>query len=282
MRTYTSFILFEEVLDFTPQVDSTLYQFVQDVTNPRVRVLKNDCGTTVGRIIPVTYEIEGLTELSNDTIITKTRIDTLLSSGTYFVAVRDLYTCVVDQGVCQRCYEGTYIDMAVPETSATVRLVPEYNYQTDVFVSNGVQLIYTLTESPNDYEKVLVIIDGVILMSGYTITDLTLTMTVAPVFGKNIVVKYYKTTAQPFVGWLSLTYSGAVLGMKPLPTQPLHIRPSLAQSLYSDEELNIMQSQLGKYPLVPSDSLAYAGSIHDRLERALYISMLYGIYSNAI
>lgn len=282
MRTYSSFLLFEEVLDFVPQTDTGLYLFTQDVIKPKVRVVEADCGTTVGRVIPVNYEIEGLIELATDIIINKTRIDTLLTAGTYFVAVRDLYSCVSSQGICQRCYQGTYIDTTAPALSATVRLLPEYNYQTDVLVGTGSQTIYTLTEDPADYEKVLVIINGTIQLAGYTIVGTTLTMSVAPAFGTDVVVKFYKTTAQPFVGWLSQTYSGAVLGMKPLPTQLLHIRPSLAESLYSEEELHIMFGKLQNYPLIPSDSLNYTETIHNKLERAIYISMLYGVYSNVI
>lgn len=281
MRTYSNFLLFEEVLDFAPQVDQKLYQFVQDVIRPRVRVVSTDCGTTVGTSIDVNYEIEGLIELATDDVLDKARITTLLTAGTYSVAVRNLYSCVAENGICSRCYQGTYIDMATPAVDSTIRLEPEYNYQTEVFIADGTHTDFVLTEPDTEYTKVLVLIDGVILSSGYTIANMTLSFTVAPANTKHIVVKYYKVTAQPFVGWLSNTYSGALLGMRPLSAQLLHIRPSLAQSLYNDEELNIMKQQLENYKFIPSDSMSYIENIHDKLERAIFISMLYGIFSNA-
>lgn len=280
MRTYSNFLLFEEVLDFAPQSDTTLYQFIQDMTRPAVRVVSADCQTTVGTMVPMSYEIEGLIELATDATITKTRIDTILATGTYSVAVRDLYSCVSPSGICVRCYQGTYIDKDVPAINDMVHLLPEYNYQTDVVLCNGIKKVFTLTETSADYEKALVLINGVIQTTGYSISGTTLTMAVAPVNGTHIVIKFYKTTTQPFVGWLANSYSGSLLGMKPLPTQPLHIRPSLAQSLYSDEQLNIMALRLQNYKFIPSDSLQYVENIHDKLEKAIYIGMLYGIFSN--
>lgn len=281
MRTYSGFLLFEEVLDFAPSVDPKLYQFIWDVTNPRVKIISADCLTTAGTRVNVNYEIEGLIELATNVTITKTRIDTLLAAGTYTTSIRTLYSCVAIGGVCTRCYQGTYLGLTVLALGTTTRLMSDYNYQTDVFSCNGTTVAFTLTELSADYFKALVIIDGAILSSGYTIVGTTLTMSVAPALGKHIVVRFYKHTAQPFVGFLANTYSGALLGMKPLPTQNLNIRPSLAQSLYADEELNIMKHQLTGYKLIPSDMIGYIDTIHDKLEKAVYISMLYGIFSNA-
>lgn len=281
MRTYSAFLLFEEVLDFAPQGDIKLYQFIKDVINPRVKVISANCLTTTGSTVNVTYEIEGLIELSTNVPITRARIDVLLAAGTYFTSTRALYSCVATGGICTRCYNGTYLDMTTPTVGSTIRLMAEYNYLIDVFTCNGVLTTYTLTEPTANYTKALVIIDGVIQTSGYTIVNQTLTMSVAPTLGKHIVVRYYHTTAQPYVGLLSTTYSGALLGMKPLPTQLLNIRPSLAQTLYTEEELNIMRAQLSTYKLIPTDMIEYISTIHDKFEKAIYISMLYGIFSNA-
>lgn len=282
MRTYSGFILFEEVLDFAPTTDPTLYQFVQDVIRPRVRVLTDDCLTKIGKQIDVNYEIEGWTELATDVIINKARIDTLLANSIYKVAIRNLNSCTQVNGICRKCFAGTYIDAAIPDIGQFIRLEPEYNYQTDVVQGNGYLTVFGLTENPEDYTKTIVIINGITQTSGYTISGTTLTMNVAPSINTNVVIRYYKTTAQPYVGYLAESYTGSLMGMRGLPTQTINIRPSLAQSLFSEEALNIVTTHLRitYKDYITDDYSNYIESIADKLERAIYIAMLYGLYAN--
>lgn len=281
MRTYSGFLLFEDVLDFCPNTSPDLFQFVQNVIRPRVLVVEEDCFTTIGKVISVNYEIEGLKELSTDTVINKARIDTLLTAGTYTVAVRNLFSCITPTGICRKCYAGTYIDQTAPAVGAYVRLEPEYSYQTDVLIGNGTKSVFTLTESPADYSKAIVIINGVIQTTGYTISDTTITLSVAPALNSNVVVKFYVISSQPFVGFLARTFTGSLLGLRALPTQTINIRPSLAQTLFTEEELTIVKNTLiSKHKTITRNYVDYIDTIEDKLEKAIYLGMLYGLYSN--
>jgi hypothetical protein len=282
MRTYSSFLLLEDVLDYLDTSNTTLYNFCLNVIRPIVKVTLDDCGTKIGKNIDVNFEIEGLIELATGLTLSQSRITTLLSNGQYKVAVRDLHSCVGTEGICHSCYKGTYIDMPLPNINDFIRLEPDYNYQTDVIRGDGANTSFSLTESPDDYDKALVLIGGIIQNSGYTIIDTTITFTSPPIFGVNNVVKFYRTTTQPFVGYLAQTYSGALLGMKPLPTQLIHVRPSLLQKnitsndfLYVEEEMKRVYA--GKIDQTYFD---YFDRIADPLERALYIAVLHGLYAN--
>lgn len=281
MRTYSSFLLFEEVLDFAPTDNGDLFLFVQRVIKPRVLVIEENCFTKIGKNVEVNYEIEGLVELATDTVINKVRIDSLLAGGIYRVAVRNLHSCITDTGICRRCYGGTYIDQVAPSVTSYVNLETEYNYQTDVFKGDSVKTAFELSEKAIDYNKLLIIVDGIIQVSGYTVTNDILEMAVSPIIGTNVVAKFIKITAQPFMGYLSQTYSGSLMGLKSLPTQTINIRPSLAQSLFTDQELEAARQTLAtNYKTVTRNYIEYIDTIQNKLEKAIYISVLYGLYSN--
>ena len=281
MRNYSSFLLLEDVLDYVPQDNQALYQFAQNVTRPRVKVVEEDCLTKVGRVVTINYEIEGLIELATDLSISLTRITTLLAAGTYTVAVRDLHSCVSVDGICRKCYKGTYVDQTAPAVNAFVKLEPEYNYQTDVFAGDGSRKKFTLSEPAGNYTKILVFIQGVLQTSGYSVANDEIILTAAPSSGIHVVVKFYTITTQPFVGYLAESYTGSLLGMKPLPTQTIHVRPSLAQTLISEEELEIMKAELiNNYKTITRNYVEYIDKVDDKLEKAIYLSMLYGLYSN--
>jgi hypothetical protein len=281
MRTYSSFLLFEDVLDYCPQDNTTLYQFVQRFTKPRVLIVEEDCLTKVGKSTEINYEIEGLHELATDVVIDKARIETLLGQGIYHVAVRNLFSCVTKTGVCRKCYGGTYIDITAPTVGQYTLLQPEYNYQTDVIIGDGAKMTFDLSQPSTEYTKALIIANGVIQTTGYTISGSTLTATVAPANGAHVVVKFYVITAQPFVGFLARTYTGALLGLQPLQTETLNIRPSLLQTLLTEEEIEIVKTELARsYKVVTSNYVDYIDSIDDKLEKSIYLGMLYGLYSN--
>lgn len=281
MRTYSGFLLLEDVLDYLPASNGTLYNFAKSILNPVVTVVSEDCGTTLGKIIEINYEVEGRIELSTGNPITETRILNLLALGIYKIAIRSLDSCVALNGVCRTCYHGTFLDLTSPAIGTKTKIVPEYNYQTDVARGDGVKTVFDLTEDPANYTKVLVIQNGVIMLSGYIISGLTITLTVPPALGVNIVIHYYKNTAQPFMGYLANTYSGSLLGLKALPTQAVHLRPSLFHIVLSDVQIDLAKEELNTaYPLVTAPYIDYIGHVKDKLEKSLYIAVLYGLYSN--
>jgi hypothetical protein len=282
MRTYSGFLLFEDVLDYISSTNTTIYNFALNVIKPIVTVVTSDCGTKIGRNIDVNFEIEGLIELATGLTISAARITSILSSGTYKIAVRDLHACVATTGICQSCFKGTYIDKPIPDIGSIVRLEPDYNYQTDVLVGNGVTTTFTLSESSANYIKAIVIINGVIQWSGYSIADTLLTFTSPLGFDTHAVIRFHKNTTQPFIGYLAQTYSGALMGLKALPTQLLHIRPSLLQSSFTDTEFMVVQQELKTVynDIIDPSYFDYLDKITDPLEKAIYISVLHGLYAN--
>lgn len=281
MRTYSGFLLFENLLDFIPTTNSSLYGFGKFVLSPRVPIVQEDCGTTVGTIIDLNYDHEGELELATDLTLTKARIDTLLAAGTYSIVVRSTHSCTSIGGVCQKCYAGTYIDQSIPPVGSTVEITPLYNYQTDVLRGTGTLSYFPLTESPESYIKALVIKNGLIVTSGVVISGNSLTVTPALPLNSNLVVKYYKITTQPFMGFLSKTYSGSLLGIKELPTEALPLRTSLFQSIIDTSKLTLMEGELKTFPLIPDSYKSYSPKISNKLERALYILSLYALFSNS-
>jgi hypothetical protein len=281
MRTYSGFLLLEDILDFLPNNNTSIVSFANDVISPVVLVPEADCLTKVGTQVNINYEIEGRVELATNEIITKTRIDTLLGQGIYKVSTRHSHSCTSTGGICQTCYAATFMTKPLPVVGSKVKVPAEYNYQTDVIIGDGLEDTFTLTETSTAYDYVHVIIDGTIQTTGYTITDATLVMSTAPLYNTTVVVRFYRITGQPFLGYLSDTYSGALLGMKPLPTQPLNIRPSLIHRSLSDDKIGSVKRELqSTYKLIPPSYFEYVDKIPDKLERSLYLVVLYGIYAN--
>jgi hypothetical protein len=280
MRETSTFLIMEDLLDYIPASNGDLYQFCQEVIKPRVTMRSVDCKTAIGKSVLVNFRNEGLIELATDLPLTSVRLGELIALGNKFVAVRDTYSCTSPNGICQKCYVGTYVNRVAPAVGATIRLDPEYNYKTDLFIGNNLRSVFTLSQTPSQYTEVLVYFDGVIQNSGYTITGSTLTFNTAPALNVVIVVKFLKSLTQPFIGWLAQTYTGDLLGMELLVTDVLHIRPSLAQTLYTDEEFGLALRQLELYKSITSNYLDYAENIHDRLEKAIYIAILYSLYAN--
>lgn len=273
--------MFEDLLDNIPTTNIQLSQLGKDITQPPVVVKSNDCFTTVGKLINLTYGVEGFIELATDAAITKTRIETLLLQGIYTTTIRHLYNCVQPGGICQKCYTGTYLDQAAPVINSVVRIIPEYNYQTNIWIGDGATTTFQLSEDSSAYTKVLIFINGILQLSGFTTSGTTLTASVAPTLGQIVNIKFYKLTTRPYISYIAETYTGALLGMKQLTTSLINVRPSLLQSSLSDANLSMMRKELEKsYPTIPSLYLDYVDAIHDILERAIYLIVLYSLYDN--
>lgn len=280
MRTYSGFLILEDLFNYIPTTNQTMYQFSDFVMRPKVNVVETDCLTKIGEIVPTTYEIEGEVELATDMTLTKARLDFLLGQGQYTIALRNSHSCVSQGGICSKCYHGTYIDQPFPAVNTPVIMDNSYDYQTDVLQGDGSTKNFTLTQTPDLYDKILLIFMGMIVTTGFTITGTTLTLDTAPPLNSNLVVRYYKHTTQPFMGYLAKSYSGSLLGMSVLPTDNLHLRSGLMQQLLGDSQLEIVKQQLEAYKIVTSPYINYIDTIKDKLEKALYLLAIYGIFAN--
>lgn len=282
-RTYSNFLLFEDVLDTLASSTGIMSQAVRLLLNPMATVVMEDCSTYLGSIVDTSFELEGLTYITTGDVLTHQSISDLLRAGKYKVGVRDLSTCVAHQagGICRKCYEGTLIGSTAPAVGSTVTIPSMLIYQTDVLVGDGYTATFDLTETSDDWYDVKVINNGVIQDSStYTLDYDTITLNTAPSSGNVYVVHYLKQNSDPFLGYIAKTYSGALLGMQPLPTIKPMLREALYEALFSDNYLGLLVEELKPLKAIPSTYMDYLEQIHGRMEKVLLTLYLYALYSN--
>lgn len=285
MRTYASFLLFEDLLDNLPAGAPLLTQMAKALISPRVNLVSEDCGTLLGTVEETTFSLEGKVELSTDLPLTRTRIEQILSQGKYKTAIRNLHSCTAPGGICKKCFEATYSTYTGELVVGQPVTVPSsLNYQSDVIVADGVNTSYSLTQTDDDFYSVIVVHDGQVIPPseytlGYDFIEFgpSLSMAVNTVY----VVHFYIENSEPLLGYIAKTYTGGLLGMTPLPALRTPIRESLYQTLISDSMLLNMASQLKPFrPLIPTTYMDYMERIHDRLEKALFILYLFAVFGN--
>lgn len=279
MRFYSGFLLLEDVYDNLPTTMTEINTFADSIFNPTLLVVSEDCQTQLGTLEKVDYIIEGKTELATGSIISKTRINDLLSVGTYTVATRDIRSCIQIGGICQACYVASFPLEPVPNVNDRVKVQSYYTVSTDVFICNGITNVYTLSLTPFDYTQLFIYNNGVLQM-GYTVVDTTLTMPSTLPINEILTVHYVATSVKPFFGYVARSYTGGLLGIKALPTESLIVRPSLVYSLISEGQINRIKSLLQSFNTIESTYYRFIDAIPDNLEKALYMIMLYGIYGN--
>ena len=280
MRTYSNFLIFEDFLDYLPDSSTLLYHAADSIINPQVQVVEHDCGTLLGAKISLDYESEGLIESSTLNPLTQSRINYLLSQGTYSTFVRKTSHCTSEKGICQVCFQGTFPDLPVPAINDLVTLDALFNKYTDVIVGNGASKNFPLSKNPSDFEKVLVIRNGVLMTSGFSFQDDHMIFNVAPTLGTRTIVRFYELQTSSLLGFFTKTYSGGLLGIAELPTSDLIVRQSLLEDFLSDSFLDTMLNELSTISTVPSQYLDYCKEIHSKLEKALYIIYLYSVYDS--
>lgn len=280
MRSFSNFLLFEDVLSNLP-VDSTLLTSVaSSIISPSIKVVEEDCGTLLGTFEETNFEKEGLIELATGDMLSRARITELISLSHYKVATRNLHSCISKDGICRKCFAASYLTKIAPDVNTQVRLESLLTYQNEIIAGDNTTNVKTLSLDKSEYDEVVVIKDGVILTSGYSILGNKITFTTTPTYSDVYVIRYYVETSEPLQGYLARSYSGDLLGMKPLPTLPTLVRESLYTSILPDGILSVMELELHQYKAIPSTYLDYISTIHDRLEKALFIIYLYAIFSN--
>ena len=280
MRTYSNFLLFEDILSNLPPNSVFLSSIANSLISPAVKIIEEDCGTLLGDLVPLDFEKEGHVELATGDNLTRTRISQILTSGIYKVSLRSMHSCISKGGVCKKCYEASYLDKTAPAINTQVNLESSLNYQTDVIIGNGYSSDYELTQSEEDFDKVIVFKEGVIQSAGYGIIDNRIYFPTEIDPTDIYTIQFYKTTSEPLQGYMARSYSGDLLGMKPLPTLPTIIQESLYSQVIPDSILAIMVNELAPYKAIPSTFLEYIDKIHDKLEKALFILYIYAIFSN--
>jgi hypothetical protein len=285
-RTYANFLLFEDVLDNIPNSSPIMTQAVDMLVNPQTRIVNEDCGTLLGSVLDTSLELEGLTEVATGDPLTYSRIVTLLGQGKYKTRVRSLNTCLshTNGGICRKCYEATFLGSTAPEVDKLVTMASSLIYQSDVLLGDGFDTEFTLSQTEDDWYDVIVVNQGAVVdPSTYTLGFDTITFNDPP--SSNIVaglhvVHFFKQNTEPFLGYISKTYSGALLGMQALPTLKPLLRESIYESLFSDSFVSMLMDETAKFKAIPSTYMAYLDKVHGKMEKVLLAIYLFAIYGN--
>ena len=293
-RTYANFILFENVLDtLVHSQDPIVVQYLSNLLNPVVKIVENDCGTLLGESRETSYELEGLVETATGDRLTATRITSILNSGKYYTNLRTLGTCLshTKGGICRKCYSasvpGSYdiaFNIYPPVLGSVVTVQSQMPYQTDIIQGDGLKTTFILSQNPDQYYSVYFVNQDHFydLPSGSSINGNTLTFSSPPPAGNagRYVIHFYDKSAQPFQGYISQTYSGALLGMKPLRTTALMMRKSIYEDQFSDSSVGLLLDVVSKIKTIPDTHLEFINRIHPKLEKIIFSLFLYAIFSN--
>lgn len=281
VRSYSGLLLLETLFDSVPTSNADLTTLCNNVFSPFVLISEEDCGTMLGENSPVNYELEGKVELSTGEVISRDRIETLLTNGKYFVPTRSLSTCVSKEGVCKSCYSASRQKDPEVEVGSYIQIFPEYQVAADTtsVIEGDTQI--SLSQDIDMYDRLYVYYKGVLLSNdSYTISGTTLKF-VNPIMGSGqILTRFTTITRAPFLAWLADTYSGAMLGLKALPSPKLPIRKRLLSGLIPMSMVELLATQASKVPSIPLDSISYLDNITDPLEKALFVIALLSVYLN--
>ena len=279
MRTYSNFLLFEEILLDLPTTSPVLVNAFQSLLSPYIDIVEEDCGTLLGENVDISFAIEGLIELATGIPLTHSRIIQLMTSGASSVAIRTQHSCNSVGGLCRQCYLSNIINRGnTVNVEERIPISPMYYYQTDIIPGDG-STTYPLTEIAQNYDALVVVQNGSIIPSS-TYTVFNDNIILGSVTSDPFLVYFVKISANPFLGYISNTYSGSLLGLSPLPTEQLLIKESLYLPLLNEGFLRILQREIENFKDIPYNMLQYVGSISDPMERALYIFYLYAIYGS--
>ena len=141
----------------------------------------------------------------------------------------------------------------------------------------------TLSFTPDQYDSAILFKNGTFLNpSAYTISGNIITFT-NPLTGDpgssyaTITIQYIVVSTVPFVNWLAETYSGALVGLDPLPRPLLSLPKLLLSSLVPSYNVESLALLLMNSPLTPVAVKQYLPNINDPLEKAVLVSLLNAI-----
>lgn len=279
-RNYSNFLMFEGVLENSTTNTSALSTLKKSVLTPQVSIVEGDCGTLLGNLTELTFNKEGSISLEDGNVaLTRNMILSKFSSGQYFIKLRSSSTCISQDGVCQSCYYGSNIHTTPPTIGTLVQIPPVYEIVSEVIAGDGSTLTFPLTTDSSLYDYFLIVLDGVVVASGVTLLDGSLVFDTAPVLGSKYIIRHFRSSSLPLLGYFAKTYSGSLLGVKSMDTPRLPMRESLYLKAIDDGVLKMAVEEVKKIRGVPTTYLEYLSSVPSKLEQALlalYLNAVYG------
>ena len=280
-RSYSNLIVMESIFDSIPTSDGDVLSLASSVFEPFVQVVSDDCGTTLGQIVDVNFELEGKVELSTNQVFSYARISQLLAAGVYKTSVRELGSCIESGGICRRCYHASRQYDPIPNIGDVVKILPEYVTYTETLSTRSGDKVLPITQAKSLYDRIYVYYTGILLNPAvYTVTDTNITLSTTIPADGNVVVRYTSYIRAPYLFWLATTYSGSILGIKELPALGLVLRKRLLTSLLPLSVIELVSAKVADLKGVPSEVKEYLPGVEDPLEKALLAIAINSIYLN--
>lgn len=280
-RNFSNTLVFEAALDSIDNSDPILYNVAENVFKPVVRITEEDCQTLLGKNVPVSYRIEGEVEVSTGLVIDTARLNTLITSGSLFVDIRDLSTCIAENGVCRKCLGATYPRLTVPAINSFYKIAQEVRVDCSQLVLETGNNSLLLPYSINELDKIYVFEDGALIAeSEYTIVDKTITFNTTALSDTILVFKYAVLSNITYYYWIANTYSGSLLGIMPFGKVSLPVRKELLISSIPQADVDSLIDNLKTSTIGQEDSVQYIDNIKDPLEKAVFTVLLTSIFLN--
>lgn len=291
MRTLSSFLLFENVLDNLDQTNPYVTQLSTQLFTPNVTIVQENCGTMLGKKISIDLSINGLVRMDwngilnpNRTIpeayrISKLDIQTWLGKSIYTTYVRDIHYCTSMGGICSACYAAS-LNVAAPKVGTIVNIPNRYVVHKDSFLTTT-SPFYTISIGADTYDYVVVYLDNHPLgASEYSSDGSTITLSTAPAYGQFLTINYVAISNKPFLNYVSKTFSGDLLGVEPVSYQDLFLPLSVIDRAVAGNNIEQLHDQMQALGNVDQIYLDYCGSVTNRIERAILTLILFTLYND--
>ncbi len=291
-RSLTNFLLFEDLFDNLSTTNQTLNTLATQIFRPNVKVIQENCNTKLGRRIDVSPNINGLVKISfNGTLngdrtipdsdrISKEEIDEWLASSIYTTYVRDLHNCTSLGGICASCYAATF-NAPAPAVGSFVQVQNQYTLHSDYHLTSDLVDTYGITTDSSLYDFLIVYLDNKVLTGDdYVFNGGSLTLSEYPELGQYLSINAVIASNKPFMSYLSNTFSGDLLGIQSIPTQPTTLPLGVIDRGISEGQILQLTNQLEKLPTVDQIHLDYCSNLHNKVEKALLLISLFSLHND--
>ncbi len=266
MRSFTGTLLFEECLDTIPPGSITSAS-VAYLLNPIINIVEENCDTNLGTYYPLSADLIGKIDRTTGNALTQASLTTYSNASVKEVPIRETYSCASRGGVCKKCYQASYPKNPTPTIGVGVKIPSRFFLRIEHTFLDAAKTC-TLTLPVSSYDTLFVYRNDVLLSSGYTATDTSLTIPSGSA-GDRITVKYEVFSNTPFMQELSSTFAGALLGMRGIPARPIPLRKSLYSSLSSQDELESLISRVVASKIAPDHLKTYLKSCKNEFEKTI-------------
>ncbi len=291
-RSLTNFLLFEDLFDNLSTTNQTLNTLATQVFRPNVKVIQENCNTKLGRRIAVSPQVNGLVKLSFNGVLNPDRtipdsdrisnedINDWLASSIYTTYVRDLHNCTSVGGICACCYAATF-NAPAPEVGSYVQVQNQYTLHSDYHLTSDLVDTYGITTDSSLYDfNNIYLSNHPLAETEYTTDGASITLNDLPLQGQYLSINSVIRSNKPFMAYLSGTFSGDLLGIQAIPTQPITLPFGVIDRGISPGQLLQLTSQLEKLPTVDQIHLDYCNSISNKIEKALLLITLFSIHND--